>query len=224
MFRPEVLDPAVRFLAARAGTGPVLELAIGTGRVALPLAATGLVVHGIDISEPMLDQLRAKPGAEQIRVWVGDLATTRLTRQFSLVYLVFNGITNLTTQDEQVACFENSAAHLLPGGRFVVEVFVPDLRRVPPGERGRVFALSETHVGVDEYIDLVEQTLRSRHYWTAGDELRSFASTHRYVWPSELDLMARIAGMELCERFAGFGCEPFTGESRSHVSVWKRPE
>jgi SAM-dependent methyltransferase len=224
MFRPEVLGPAVDFLAALAGDGAALELGIGTGRVALPLSGRGISVHGIDISEPMLEQLRSKPGSERIGITVGDFANTRVDRAFRLAFLVFNTITNLTTQDEQVACFQNAAAHLEPGGRFVIEVSVPELRRVPPGERVRPFDVSRSHLGFDEYTDFAGQILYSHHYWMKDGRVRTFSAPYRYVWPAELDLMARLAGMTLRERFAGWTREPFTDESPSHVSVWEKTE
>jgi len=221
--RREVLEPAVDFLTVLAGDGAALEFGIGTGRVALPLGERGVRVHGIDVSEPMIEQLRQKPGAERIGITVGDFATTRVEERFRLVYLVFNTITNLTRQDEQVACFQNAAAHLEAGGCFVVEVGVPDLRRLPPGERVRAFDLGATHLGFDEYTDFVEQILYSHHYRIEGGGLRTFSAPFRYVWPSELDLMARLAGMTLRERFASWTREPFTDASRSHVSVWEKP-
>lgn len=222
MYRPEVLDPAVDFLEDLAGEGAALEFGVGTGRVALPLSERGVAVHGIDLSRPMLDQLRSKPGSERIRVTVGDFASTRVEGGFRLAYLVFNTITNLNTQDEQVACFENAAAHLEPGGCFVIEVGVPDLRRVPPGERVRAFDVRPTHFGFDEYTDFVTQILYSHHYWIDDGKLRTFSAPYRWVWPAELDLMARLAGMTLRERWAGWTREPFTDESTSHVSVWEK--
>jgi SAM-dependent methyltransferase len=224
MYRAEVLDSAVDFLAELAGDGAALELGIGTGRVALPLSARGVPVHGIDISEPMLEQLRRKPGSEQLALTVGDFAQTRVEGRFRIAYLVFNTITNLTTQDEQVACFRNAAAHLEPGGHFVIEVFVPELRRVPPGERVRAFDVRQTHLAFDEYTDFAAQILYSHHYWIDEGALRTFSAPYRYVWPSELDLMARLAGMTLSERWADWTREPFTDESRSHVSVWEKAE
>jgi SAM-dependent methyltransferase len=221
-YRPEVLDPAVDFLEELADDGAALEFGIGTGRVALPLSGRGVRVHGIDISEPMLEQLRGKPGSERIAVTVGDFATTRVDGTFQLAYLVFNTITNLTTQDEQVACFRNAAAHLEPGGCFVIEVFVPELRRVPPGERVRASDVRRTHLGFDEYTDFVGQILYSHHYWIDDGKLRTFSAPYRYVWPAELDLMALLAGMTLRERWAGWNREPFTDESTSHVSVWEK--
>jgi SAM-dependent methyltransferase len=224
MFRPEVLGPAVDVLAALAGDGAALELGIGTGRVALPLSGRGISVHGIDISEPMLEELRRKPGAERIAVTAGDFASTRVEGTFRLAYLVFNTITNLTTQEEQVACFRNAAAHLAPEGCFVIEVGIPDLRRLPPGERVRAFDVRRTHLGFDEYTDFTGQILYSHHYWPGDGRLRTFSAPFRYVWPSELDLMAQLAGMTLRERWAGWTREPFSDESTSHVSVWEKAE
>ena len=222
MYRPEVLGPAVDFLAELAGGGAALEFGIGTGRVALPLSARGVPVHGIELSEPMVEQLRAKPEAGGIGVTVGDFATTRVDGAFRLVYLVFNTITNLTTQEEQVACFRNAAAHLEPGGHFVIEVFVPELRRVPPGERVRAFEVRPPHLGFDEYTDFTGQVLHSHHFWVEDGALRTFSAPFRYVWPSELDLMAQLAGMTRRERWSGWSREPFTDESPSHVSVWEK--
>ena len=223
MFRPEVVDPVVDFLAGLAGDGAALELGIGTGRIALPLAARGVRVQGIDLSEAMVARLRAKPGGANVPVTIGDFATTKVAGTFSLAYLVFNTISNLTTQDEQVACFENVAAHLEPGGCFVIEVGVPDLQRLPRGERFVMFHVGDTHVGIDEY-DVARQGLVSHHLQqTEGDAFRRSSGPFRYVWPSELDLMARIAGMTLRERWAGWKREPFTSESTKHVSVWEKP-
>jgi SAM-dependent methyltransferase len=222
MYRPEVLNPTVDFLKELASDGAALEFGVGTGRVALALSALGIPVHGIDISEPMLEQLRSKPGSEQIGITIGDFASIRLDGTFRLAYLVYNTIMNLTTQDEQVACFENAAAHLEPGGCFVIEVGVPDLRRVPPGERVRAFNLGRTYFGFDEYTDFVAQIVYSHHYWIDDGNLRNFSAPYRWVWPAELDLMARLAGMTLRERWAGWTREPFTDESDSHVSVWEK--
>jgi SAM-dependent methyltransferase len=224
MYRPEVLGPTVDFLAALAGDGRALEFGVGTGRVALPLNARGVPTHGIDISEPMLAELRQKDPAGAVGVSVGDFATTRVEGTFALVYLLFNTITNLTSQDEQVQCFENAATHLEPGGRFVIEVLVPELRRIPPGQRVRAFDLDTAHLGFDEYTDFVGQIQYSHHYWIDGERVRTHSAPYRYVWPSELDLMARLAGMTLRERWADWSREPFTDESRSHVSVWQKVE
>jgi SAM-dependent methyltransferase len=222
LFEPAAVDPAVDFLAARAGTGAALELGIGTGRIALPLRRRGVRVHGIELSRAMVEELRAQPGADAIGVTVGDFATTRVDGRFTLAYLVRNTITNLTTQDEQVECFRNVAAHLEPGGCFVIEVYVPQLRRLPPGETVQPFAVTPTHLGFDEY-DVAAQVAVSHHYWMRDGGVETFSSPHRYVWPSELDLMARLAGMTLRERWGSWTRDPFTGESREHVSVWERP-
>jgi SAM-dependent methyltransferase len=223
MFSPEVLDPTVDFLASHAGDGTALEFGIGTGRVALPLARRGIGVNGIDLSEAMVAKLRAKPGAELIATTLGDFATTRVTGTFSLVYLVFNTICNLTTQDEQVTCFQNAANHLGPGGRFVIEVFVPDLQRLPAGERFHPFTVSPEHIGLDEY-DVAGQGLVSHHLWPEGNAWRMSSVPFRYVWPAELDLMARLAGMRLRERWQDWDRSPFTSDSRKHVSVWERTD
>jgi SAM-dependent methyltransferase len=221
MFDPGVVDPVVDFLAELAGDGAALEFGIGTGRIALPLARRGVPVHGIDLSVAMVAKLRAKPGAEQIGVTIGDFATTTVEGRFAVAYLVFNTINNLTTQDGQVACFENVAAHLEPGGCFVVEVGVPALQRLPQGETVRPFTVTPTRLGFDEY-DVVSQGLISHHYWIADDKLEALSVPFRYIWPSELDLMARIAGMRLRERWSGWKREPFTSESTKHVSVWQK--
>ena len=218
---PEVLDPIVDFLAELAGTGRALELAIGTGRIALPLSRRGIPVHGIELSRAMAAQLRAKPGSEGIGVTIGDMATTRAPGSFSLAYLVFNTIGNLTTQAAQVACFRNVAAHLEPGGCFVIELGVPDLQRLPPGEIFHPFDVSDGHMGVDEY-DLVNQRLVSHHFTLSDGRWERFSMPFRYAWPAELDLMAELAGMRLRERWAGWKREPFTGDSRTHVSVWQK--
>jgi len=222
MFDPAVIAPVVDLLAELAGDGAALELGIGTGRIALPLAERGVPVRGIDLSEAMVARLRAKPGGDAIPVTIGDFATTRLDDRFTVVYLVYNTIMNLRSQDAQVACFENAAAHLEPGGCFVVEVGVPQLQRLPPGETAQPFTVTPTRLGFDEY-DVVHQGLVSHHYWLAGDgRFESLSMPFRYVWPAELDLMARLAGMDLTERWAGWSEEPFTSESRSHVSVWRK--
>jgi SAM-dependent methyltransferase len=222
MFRPDVVEPTVDFLAELAGSGRALELGIGTGRIAVPLAARGVEVHGIELSKAMAARLRAKPGGEGIGVTIGDFANARADGTFGLAYLVFNTIMNLTTQAAQVDCFRNVAAHLGPGGRFVVEVVVPDLRRLPPGERFVVFDGRETHWGIDEY-DVANQGLISHHFQVVDDKVEKSSGPFRYVWPSELDLMAQLAGLELRERWAGWRREPFTNESTSHVSVWLKP-
>ncbi|MCU1373381.1 MAG: Methyltransferase [Actinomycetia bacterium] len=221
MFEPAVVDSAVDFLARLAGDGGALELGIGTGRIALPLHRRGVPVHGIELSPAMVERLRAKPGADDIDVTVGDFATTRVDGTFRLAYLVFNTINNLTTQDEQVECFGNVAAHLEPGGCFVVEVGVPQLQRLPPGETVRAFALSPTRLGFDEY-HVATQGLVSHHHRLVNGAFEVVAMPFRYVWPSELDLMARLAGMRLRERWSNWDREPFTSESRAHVSVWEK--
>jgi SAM-dependent methyltransferase len=220
MFDPAVVGPTVDFLAELAGDGRALELGIGTGRIALPLAARGVEVRGIDLSRAMIARLRAKPGGEGIGVTIGDFATTRVDSTFRLAYLVFNTIMNLTTQAAQVACFRNVAGHLEPGGCFVIEVGVPDLQRLPPGERFVVFDASEAHWGIDEY-DVLNQGLISHHFEIVGGEMKQSSGPFRYVWPAELDLMAELAGMRLRERWAGWQREPFTSDSRQHVSVWE---
>jgi SAM-dependent methyltransferase len=217
---PAVVNPIVDFLVERARGGPALELGVGTGRIALPLAQRGVRVHGIELSEAMVARLRAKPGAEKIGVTIGDFATTTLEGTFSVAYLVANTIMNLTTQDEQVACFQNVAAHLDPGGCFIIEVIVPGLRRLPPGETFQPFDVSPRHLGFDEY-DVARQGLVSHHYWIDDGKVEVFSPPFRYVWPSELDLMARLAGMRLRERWGGWKREPFTGDSTKHVSVWE---
>ena len=221
MFTPAVIEPTVDFLAGLAGDGAALELGIGTGRIALPLSQRGVRVHGIDLSEAMVARLLAKPGAERIGVTIGDFATTTVDGRFSLAYLVFNTIQNLTSQDEQVACFQNVAAHLEPGGCFVIETGVPNLRRLPPGETVQAFAVSPTYLGFDEF-DVAAQGLISHHYTLVDGGLALHSVPFRYVWPSELDLMARIAGMRLRERWSGWQREPFTSESTKHVSVWEK--
>jgi SAM-dependent methyltransferase len=221
MFDPAVVDPVVDFLAELAGDGAALELGIGTGRIALPLARRGIRVLGIDLSEAMVARLRAKPGAEAIGVTIGDFATTKVEGTFSVAYLVFNTINNLTTQDEQVACFQNVAGHLEPGGCFVIEVGVPSLRRLPPGDTFVAFDVSPTHLGFDEY-DVARQGLISHHYSLVNGEWEVASTPFRYVWPAELDLMARLAGMRLRERWNDWNRAPFTSESTKHVSVWEK--
>lgn len=221
MFDPATVDPVVDFLAELASDGSALELGIGTGRIALPLAQRGIRVHGIDLSEAMVARLRAKPGADQIGVTIGDFATTTVEGRFSVAYLLFNTIENLTSQDEQVACFLNVAAHLQPGGCFVIEVGIPDLQRLPPGETVRPFTVTPERLGFDEY-DIAGQGLISHHYWMDHGRLETVSMPFRYVWPAELDLMARIAGMSLRERWSGWNRESFTSESRQHVSVWEK--
>jgi SAM-dependent methyltransferase len=221
MSDPVVVEPVVEFLVELAGSGRALELGIGTGRIALPLAQRGVPVHGIDLSKAMVARLRAKPGGRNIGVTIGDFATTPVDGTFSVAYVVFNTIMNLTTQDGQVACFRNVAAHLAPGGCFVVEVGVPELRRLPRGETFVAFDVSPTHLGFDEY-DVASQGLISHHYSVVDGNLELNSVPFRYVWPAELDLMARLAGMTLRERWSGWKREPFTSDSTKHVSVWEK--
>jgi SAM-dependent methyltransferase len=222
MFDPAVIDPAVDLLAGLVRGGRALELAVGTGRIALPLSRRGVEVHGIDLSADMVAQLRAKPGSESIAVTIGDFVTTVADGRFSLVYLVYNTIGNLTTQDEQVDCFRNAARHLEPGGVFVIEVEVPQLQRLPPGETVRVFTSSPTRLGFDE-LDIATQAGVSHHHWIADGRRETFSVPYRYVWPSELDLMARLAGLTLRERWGDWQRAPFTSKSARHVSVWEKP-
>jgi SAM-dependent methyltransferase len=217
-----VVGAAVDFLVERAGGGRALEFAIGTGRIAVPLARRGVRVSGIDLSTAMVARLRAKPGAERIGVTIGDFATTTVGEQFSIAYLVYNTIGNLTTQDAQVACFRNAAAHLEPGGCFVIEVGIPDLQRLPPGETFVVFDAGESHWGIDEY-DVTRQGLVSHHFDLVDGSYERLSMPFRYVWPAELDLMAQLAGMTPRERWGGWNGEPFNGDSRTHVSVWQKP-
>jgi SAM-dependent methyltransferase len=222
VFAPGAVDATVDRLAELAGTGRALEFGIGTGRIALPLASRGVTVHGIDLSQAMVARLRAKPGADAVGVTIGDFSTTRVDGTFSLVYLVFNTIMNLTTQDAQVACFGNAAAHLEPGGSFVIELGVPQLRRLPPGQDILPWRLSEEQIVCYSY-DFATQAMRG-HYVDFSDGRGEYSTIpFRYVWPSELDLMARLAGLRLQERWGGWAHEPFTGDSRQHVSVWEKP-
>jgi len=223
MFEPAVVEPTIELLATLAGDTPALEFAIGTGRIALALAARGVTVAGIELSPPMVDQLVARPGGADLDVTIGDMATTRVAGRFGLVYLVFNTIMNLTTQDEQVAVFENAAAHLQPGGCFVVEVIVPQLRRLQPGEVGRVFTMDSDHVGIETFDDLVGQISTSHHWMRIDGRLVRHSAPYRYVWPSELDLMARLAGLRLRGRWSDWSRTPFTSESVSQVAVFEKP-
>jgi SAM-dependent methyltransferase len=222
MFEPEVLGPTVDLLAELAGPGSALEFGIGTGRVALPLAARGVSIQGIDVSEAMVAQLREKPGGDRIHVTIGDIASAKVDRSFSLVYAVWNMIWNLKTQARQVACFRNAAAHLEPGGCFVVELGIPALRKLPPGESFVVFGAEEGYWGIDEY-DVANQGLISHHLTIVDGKLERDSMPGRYVWPAELDLMAELAGMRLRDRWSSWKKEPFTSESDEHVSVWERP-
>jgi SAM-dependent methyltransferase len=222
MFDPAIVDPAVDFLFALARDGRALELGIGTGRIAVPLAQRGVPVHGIELSRAMAAKLRAKPGTGEIGVTIGDFATTTADGTFSVAYLVFNTIMNLTTQAAQVACFRNVAAHLAPGGCFVIEVGVPGLQRLPPGETLQAFRVSETRWGIDEF-DVANQGLTSHHLELVDGKVERNSIPFRYAWPAELDLMAELAGMSLRERWSGWRREPFTSDSRKHVSVWETP-
>jgi SAM-dependent methyltransferase len=222
MFDPLVVDPVVDFLVELAGDGRALELGIGTGRIALPLAQRGVPVHGIELSKAMTARLRQKPGGEDIGVTIGDFSTATVDGRFSVAYLVFNTISNLTTQEAQVACFRNVAAHLEPGGCFVIEVGIPNLQRLPPGETMRVFHAGETHWGIDEF-DVANQGLISHHFELVDGRFERLSMPFRYTWPAELDLMAQLAGMSLRDRWSGWKREPYTSESRKHVSVWKKP-
>jgi SAM-dependent methyltransferase len=223
-FAPAVLDPAVDLLFELSRGGLALEFAIGTGRVALPLSARGVDVRGIELSPHMADRLRSKLGADAVEVTIGDMATTRVAGSFKLVYLVWNTIMNVTTQREQVAVFENAAMHLEPGGCFVVEVIVPQLRRLPPGEAGWVFTLEPEHVGIETFDDLVGQISWSHHWMEIDGRLVHHSAPYRYVWPSELDLMAQLAGFRLRDRWDGWGRTPFTSASIEQVAVYeKRP-
>jgi SAM-dependent methyltransferase len=222
MSQATAIDPVVDFIAELAGDGAALELGIGTGRIALPLSQRGVRVCGIDLSEAMVARLQAKPGAEAIGVTIGDFATTTVEGRFTVAYLVFNTIMNLTTQDAQVACFQNAAEHLEPGGCFVIEVMLPDLQRLPAGETVRPFTVTSTHLGFDEY-DIVAQGLTSHHYSITDGAVRVNAIPFRYAWPAELDLMARLAGMTLRGRWSDWRRQPFTADSTKHVSVWEKP-
>jgi SAM-dependent methyltransferase len=221
-FAPAVLTPVVDVLVELARGGPALELAIGTGRVALPLSARGIAVEGIELSPHMARRMRDKPGADAVGVTIGDMTTTRLPGRFRLVYLVANTLMNVTTQEEQLAVFANASAHLEPGGCFVLEVVVPQLRRVPPGETTVVFTMEPDHVGVETYDDPVEQIAWSHHWIAVDGRLVHHAAPYRYVWPSELDLMARAVGLRRSARWAGWDGQPFTADSRSHVTVYAK--
>lgn len=220
-FRDDEIRSTVRLLAELAGDGIAVEFAVGTGRIAVPLAEAGTTVLGIDASAPMLAEFGKKPGAERITATLGDMTSTQVCSDAALVYLVFNTITNLRSQRQQVDCFRNAAAHLAPGGRFVIETGVPQVRRLPPGETIVPFDVSPHHLGFDEYVDLVDQISVSHHYFIDGDRARTGSAAFRYVWPSELDLMAELAGMEREHRWADWERSPFTGESPSHISIWR---
>ena len=223
MFAPEVVGPTVDRLAELAGDGRALELAIGTGRVAVPLTERGVPVTGIELSGPMIDRLRTKAAEDTIPVVVGEMATARAPGEYTLVYLVFNTISNLLTQAEQIACFRNAARHLTPGGRFVIELWVPELRRLPPGQQATVGRSEPGYILLDTY-DVLHQHVVSHHFhFDDGKQAQLFRSPHRYIWPAELDLMAQLAGFELESRHADWAGAEFTAESRSHVSVYRIP-
>ncbi|MFE7068734.1 class I SAM-dependent DNA methyltransferase [Streptomyces sp. NPDC057620] len=223
MFAPETLAPTVDRLADLAGDGAALEFAIGTGRVAVPLAGRGVPVTGIELSPPMVEQLRTKADEATIPVVIGDMATTTVPGEYSLVYLVFNTVSNLLTQAEQVECFRNAARHLTPGGRFVVELWVPELRKLPPGQAATVWQSDSDYIGLDTY-DVLRQHVVSHHFrFDESERAQLFRSPHRYIWPAELDLMAQLAGLELESRHADWDGTEFTADSRSHVSVYRMP-
>ncbi len=221
LFEPAAIDSVVSFLADLAGDGEALELGVGTGRLALPLSQRGVRVHGTELSAAMVTRLQAQPGADQIGITIGDFATTKVSGTFRLAYLARNTITNLTTQDEQAECFRTVTAQLEPGGCFVIENYIPQLQRLPPGETTRVFAATPTHLGFEQY-DIAAQIAVSHHYWLIDGQLETLSSPHRYLWPSELDLMAKIAGMTLRERWSSWNREPFTSDSTMHISVWQK--
>ncbi len=216
------LDQTVRFLANLAGNGAALEFAIGTGRVALPLSQAGINVHGIELSRAMVDQLSQKPNSTAIPVTIGDMTTTWVEGDFSLVFLVFNTIFNLTSQEDQVQCFANAAAHLRPDGHFVIEASIPPLQRLPFGETILPYDASEHHRGHDE-IDVATQLFSSHHEWERGEQTIHRSIPFRYAWPAEMDLMAQLSGLELVERWGDWERAPFTKHSTRHVSVWRKP-
>jgi SAM-dependent methyltransferase len=223
MFSPDVLGPTVDGLAALAGNGRALEFAIGTGRVAIPLTERGVAVTGIELSQPMIDQLRIKASEEQIPVVVGDMATALAPGEYTLAYLVYNTISNLLTEAEQVACFQNAARHLSAGGRFVVELWVPELRKLPIGQSGTVFHAEQGYIAVDTYDVLTQHVVSHHFHFGEGRDAQVFRSPHRYIWPAELDLMAQMAGFELESRHSDWLGTEFTEDSRSHVSVYRLP-
>ncbi len=219
---PSVLEPEVGLLADLAQGGRALEFGIGTGRVAIPLRERGVACEGIELSEPMAEQLRAKPGGQDVRVTIGDMTTTRVSGTFSLVYVVGNSIMNVTSQDEQAAVFVNAAAHLEAGGRFVIALVVPQLRKFPPGENARVFTLRPAHIGIETLDDVAGQIASSHHWMDVDGRLVKHSAPYRYIWPSELDLMARLAGFRLAHRWAGWDRSAFTSDSESHVTVYEK--
>jgi len=221
LYEPALIEPVVDILAELAGAGAALEFGVGTGRIALPLSRRGVRVAGIELSPAMVAEMEGRPGASDVQVAIGDFTNTRVAGSFRLVYLIRNTITNLTTQDEQVECFQNAAAHLEPGGCFLIEVYIPELQRLPPGETVHPFIVTPTHLGFEEY-DVATQIAYSHHYWITDGHVETLSTPHRYVWPAELDLMARLAGMRLRDRWSGWERQPFSKESRSHVSVWEK--
>jgi SAM-dependent methyltransferase len=220
---PSVVDPIVDLLAERAGGGAVLEFAVGTGRIALPLSARGLPVSGIELSPYMVEQLQKKAGAEALSVVIGDMANERLPGSFKLVYVVANSIMNLTTQEEQLAVIANAAAHLAPGGHFVVELIVPQLRRVPLSETGWIFKMDPNHVGIETFDDVVNQVASSHHWKVVDGRFVHHSAPYRYIWPSELVLMARMAGLDLEDRWGGWDRSPFTSDSGKQVAIFTKP-
>jgi SAM-dependent methyltransferase len=221
MFAPEVLGPTVDLLAKLAGDGRALEFAIGTGRVAVPLGRRGVPVTGIELAQPMIDQLRAKVDEATLPVIVGDMATALAPGEYTLVYLLYNTISNLLTQAEQVACFRNAARHLTRGGRFLIELWVPELRKLPPGQQATVWQAEPEYIGLDTY-DVLNQLVVSHHFtFGSGKDARVSRSPHRYIWPAELDLMGQLAGFELESRHADWAGTEFSGESSSHVSIYR---
>lgn len=220
---PISIERTVHCLKGLAGPGEVLEFAIGTGRIALPLSASGCKVKGIELSNAMVAELRKKEVGDPLEVEIGDMASARVPGEFSLVYLVFNTIDNLVTQEAQTACFANAARHLMPGGRFLVETQVPPIQQIPFGQTKLAFACDENHVGVDEF-DFTSQNYTSNHVWMNGDKHEFLSIPFRYAWPSEMDLMAKLAGLELEHRWADWECAPFSHLSRSHISVWRKPD
>jgi SAM-dependent methyltransferase len=222
MFEADALGRTVDLLAELAGGGSALEFAVGTGRVALPLSARGVPVQGIELSPYMVEQLRSKPGADAVPTTIGDMTTTEVAGQFRLVYLVYNTIMNVTTQDEQVAVFVNAATHLEPGGCFVIELVVPQVRRLPPGELGRVFTLEPDHLGLETFDDVVGQISWSHHWMSVDGRLVRHSAPYRYIWPAELELMAKVAGLRLRDRWADWDRSPFTSESGSQIAVFEK--
>jgi SAM-dependent methyltransferase len=223
LFDDELIAATVAILRELAGSRPALEFGVGTGRIAVPLRRAGVRVHGIDLSPAMAARLRAQPGGSAVDVTIGNFATMTVGTGFGLVYLLRNTITNLTTQDSQAGAFRNAAAHLTPGGYFLIENYVPALRLLPPGQTTRVFTATDNHVGYETY-DVAAQIAVSHHLWTIDGAVRTFSSTHRFAWPSELDLMATMAGMTRRARWAGWNRAPFTEHSSSHVTIWQRDE